>query len=63
MNYLLTNEETERLTMRLLEEGDFNEWMELFEEESTSLFLGFGQGQTRQQLCEKWFEKCFARYE
>ncbi len=37
--------------------------MALFEEASTSLFLGLGHGQTRQQLCEKWFDKCFARYE
>lgn len=63
MNYLLTNQETERLKFRLLYESDFDEWMELFDAKDAAVFLGLGKGLTKRQLCEKWFEKCFARYE
>ena len=63
MNYLLTNQETERLTFRVLEQSDFEEWMELFEDENVGMFLGLGKGKTRRELNEIWFEKCFARYD
>lgn len=39
MKYLLTNQETERLTFRRLEKVDFEAWKILFSEEETKKML------------------------
>jgi len=63
MNYLLTGEETERLTFRVLEESDFNDWLPLFNKKEAALFLGLDTTLSARKLCIKWFEKAFYRYE
>ncbi len=63
MKYLLTNEESERLKFRKLEDNDFKIWIDLFEDEETAILLGMGEYKTPQERCEKWFEWTFHRYE
>ena len=63
MNYLLTGKESERLKYRLLKADDFDSWMPLFEEEDVAKFLGMDSGLSPRELCEKWFEKSFSRYD
>jgi ribosomal-protein-alanine N-acetyltransferase len=63
MNYLLTGAETDRLRFRLLNPDDFNDWLPLFKEKNVAVFLGMDADLTPHQMCEKWFEKSFARYE
>ena len=63
MNYLLTNQETERLKFRKLENSDFNNWLELFRDDETAKLLGMSEFKTPNERCEKWFEWTFHRYE
>lgn len=63
MNYLLTGEESERLQFRVLKKDDFKEWEPLFEAKEAALYLGLDTTMTTHQLCEKWFEKAFWRYD
>lgn len=63
MKFLLTNQETERLTFRKLENSDFEIWLNLFEDETTSKMLGMDGFKTAKERCEKWFEWTFHRYE
>ena len=63
MKFLLTNQETERLVFRKLENTDFNTWIELFKDETTSKLLGMSEYKTPEQRCEKWFEWTFHRYD
>ncbi|MBO6185110.1 MAG: GNAT family N-acetyltransferase [Chryseobacterium sp.] len=63
MKYLLTNQQTERLYFRKLEQSDFENWLELFEDEQTSRMLGMDYLKTPKERCEKWFELTFHRYE
>jgi len=62
MKYLLDGQETERLKFRLLEEADFNTWMDLFKAENVALFLGLDPTLSEKELCELWFTKIFDRY-
>ena len=40
MKFLLTNQETERLKFRQLEDSDFENWLELFRDDHTTQLLG-----------------------
>lgn len=63
MKFLLTHQQTERLFFRKLEPGDFEEWLELFNDENTARMLGMEHFKTPAERCEKWFEWTFYRYE
>lgn len=63
MKYLLTGEETERLTFRLLEESDFDSWVKLFETEEAIKFLGLSNTTDPKELCRIWFDRVYKRYE
>lgn len=63
MKFLLTNQETERLIFRKLENSDFEIWLKLFEDENTAKMLGMDHFTTPKERCEKWFEATFHRYE
>lgn len=63
MKLLLTNQETERLKFRKLENSDFEEWKELFYDDEVTRFLGMKEFTSPQERCEKWFEWTFHRYE
>lgn len=62
MKYLLTNQQTERLHFRTLEQSDFKNWLKLFEDEQTARMLGMDNFKTPKECCEKWFEWTFHRY-
>jgi len=63
MKYLLTGEETERLSFALLTKDYFNEWLPLFEEPTTAIFLGMDTSLSTNELCEAWFKKSLGRLE
>ena len=63
MKYLLTGQETERLKFRLLEQEDFDEWMNLFIAENIAEYLDLDPKLSASQLCKLWFDKAFHRYE
>lgn len=62
MNYLLTGEESERLSFRLLTEEDYNTWLPFFEGENVAKFLLLDPSLSKKELCDKWFEKANMRY-
>lgn len=63
MKYLLTGQETERLTFAMLTRDYFNEWLPLFDEPTTALFLGMDTSLNATELCEAWFKKSLGRLE
>lgn len=63
MNYLLTNQETERLKFRLLKPEDFDAWIHLFKAKDVGRFLEMDPKLSPHEMCEVWFEKSMARYE
>lgn len=63
MKYMLTNEETERLRFRLLNDNDFEAWKAMFSAENVGKFLALGEKLSVNELCLKWFEKIYTRYE
>jgi ribosomal-protein-alanine N-acetyltransferase len=63
MNYLLSEEETERLTFRMLKPEDFNSWLILFKENDVAKFLNMDPSLSATELCKLWFDKVFHRYE
>ncbi len=63
MKYLLTHKETERLRFRLLEAGDFNEWVHLFKVDNVAKYLGLDVELSEKELCKEWFDRVFKRYE
>lgn len=62
-NFLLPNQETQRLLFRKLEDFDFETWLELFKDEQTAKMLGMDGFKTPKERCKKWFEWTFHRYE
>ncbi len=63
MKYILTGEETARLTFRVLKKEDFETWQHLFEKENVAVFLGLDPNKSARELCQLWFNKVFHRYE
>lgn len=63
MNFLLRDEETERLCFRPLNKEDFNAWLPFFEEKEILVYFGIDTKETQHTLCENWFTKVFHRYE
>lgn len=63
MKYLLIGEETERLYFRLVQDLDFNSWIDLFTEGGDAArFLAMDKIETPQKQCEAWFTKLKERY-
>jgi len=62
MPYLLTNQETKRLTFRKLEYSDFDTWLPFFNDPNVANYLAFDTSLSPRELCEFWFEKALARY-
>jgi len=62
MNYTLNGKETERLKFRLLNDADFEEWTELFNDIEVSKVLGMDKLGSPKEQCKKWFEWTFDRY-
>lgn len=63
MKFLLTNQDTERLKFRKLENSDFEIWKDLFKDDTTTKLLGMDEFKTPEERCAKWFEWTFYRYE
>lgn len=63
MNYLLTNQETERLSFRVLSKDDFEVWLPFFEDKLILTYFGIDPNLPQNELCENWFKKVFHRYE
>lgn len=62
MNYLLDNEETERLTFRKIQHSDLNEWLEFFKDPASFKYWT-ADLKAPEVECENWYEKQFNRYE
>lgn len=63
MKYLLTGKETERLKFRLLNQNDFDTWLDFFKNSDSAKFLGMEKIPTPEKQCEEWFKICMNRYE
>ena len=63
MKYLLTGQETERLKFRLLKSEDFDSWKQLFKADNIAEYLDLDPKLSESELCKKWFDKVFHRYE
>ena len=63
MNYLLTNQQTQRLKFRTLDESDFDTWLEFFKNKQCIINVGMNPDLTPQELCKIWFKKSLGRYE
>ena len=63
MNYLLTNQETDRLCFRGLTKEDFQDWLPFFESKLILTYFGIDPNLPQNELCENWFKKVFHRYE
>ena len=63
MKYLLTGQETERLKFRLLKSEDFDSWTHLFKAKNIADYLDLDPKLSESELCKKWFDKVFHRYE
>jgi [ribosomal protein S5]-alanine N-acetyltransferase len=61
--YLLTGQETERLSFKLVTIDYYDEWLPLFREENVAAFLGMDTNFTPEECCKTWFEKSLMRYE
>ncbi|MFT7285311.1 GNAT family N-acetyltransferase [Nonlabens sp.] len=62
MKYLLTNQETERLSFRLVTMADFDTWLPFFNRKEIYKYLWLDETKTEKELCEFWFKKCLTRY-
>tara|TARA_B100000795_G_scaffold218435_1_gene172538 strand:- start:3352 stop:3876 length:525 start_codon:yes stop_codon:yes gene_type:complete len=62
MNYLLLDQETDRLCFRALVKEDFNSWVPFFEDKEILTYFGIDTNLSQEQLCENWFAKVFYRY-
>jgi RimJ/RimL family protein N-acetyltransferase len=63
MNYLLKNQETQRLQFRRVTAADYDTWLPLFKEKNVAKFLGMPDGMSQIGQCDYWFKKVFHRYE
>jgi RimJ/RimL family protein N-acetyltransferase len=62
MKYLLLNEQSERLRFRILNNNDFNIWLEFFKEEGIEKLIGMEQIPTPELRNKEWFNKANSRY-
>lgn len=62
MKYLLTGEETERLKFRLLQDDDFETWLNLFKNRDNVTYLGLGNLKSAREQCQLWFDIQERRY-
>lgn len=63
MKYLLQEQETDRLKLRLLKPEDFDEWLKLFDGTDVAQFLGMAHLPTATEQCQFWFDLQKKRYE
>ncbi|MEO4003977.1 GNAT family N-acetyltransferase [Flavobacterium sp. CAU 1735] len=61
MNYLLENQETNRLLFRKLTPSDFENWLPYHHDTEAIEF--YNAGKAPEEACKKWFEEQFLRYE
>lgn len=61
-NYLLTGQETERLSFRKLEPSDFETWL-AFHQNPLSTEFWDGLPEDPVEACQHWFDKAFHRYD
>lgn len=61
MNYLLTNQETERIIFREVRKSDFKEWLEFHKNPNTSAHW-ISELEKPEIECEKWYETQNYRY-
>ena len=61
-NYLLENEESERLLFRKLEETDFDTWMDFCRHPDSFKYLGLTATNDPHERCRFWFKRVFDRY-
>jgi RimJ/RimL family protein N-acetyltransferase len=62
MKYLLQGQNTGRLLFRNIVKEDFLDWLPFFEDPETSKYWVM-EKEEPSVMCEKWYEKQFARYE
>ncbi|MFC0875864.1 GNAT family N-acetyltransferase [Saccharicrinis sp. FJH2] len=62
MKYLLSNQQTKRLSFRLLQHSDFNVWLTFFEHPDAAAYLGMQDIGSPMEQCEAWFNKVEGRY-
>lgn len=60
---LQTPQASNRLQYRAILKSDFESWLPLFDKEEVAIFIGLDQELSKRELCEKWFEKVFERYD
>lgn len=62
MKYLLDGQKSERLDFRLLQEDDFEWWMEFSSNPGSTRFLNILGTLEPEAFCRSWFNKVFDRY-
>lgn len=60
---MLPDVSTKRLEFRLVTQNDFNLWKPLFLAPNVAKYLGLDEKLSQTELCQKWFDKVFHRYE
>lgn len=61
MQYLLQDQQTERLLFRTIYEKDFSQWLKFFEDPRAHQYW-VEEKETPKQECKKWYEKQQLRY-
>lgn len=61
MNYLLENQETNRLVFRKLNPSDFENWLPYHNDTEAIEF--YNNGKAPEEACKQWFDEQFLRYE
>lgn len=62
MVYLLNGEESARLKFRIVENSDFDAWIEFFRHPDCARFLGLENAGTPYEQCQEWFRRVGERY-
>ena len=62
MEYLLENQETDRIRFRRAKSSDFSDWLEFFKTPETSKFW-ISDKEAPEISCKKWYRNQFYRYE